>query len=238
MRADADAPIGVFDSGVGGLSVLAALRQRLPGRALHYVADIAHAPYGERADAYVMARSERIARHLVDAGAGLIVVACNTATAQAIARVRECHAGLPVVGVEPGVKPAVAASRSGRVGVLATPGTLGSPRYAALVARHAAAGQVLSMPCPGLAAAIEQGDAGASQVEHLLDDHGVAKWRPHYWRDRVGGNRVQLSEQRFEAVGGVLSVDQHPIAAAASDDLGGDRAASTRPEPDEGAILA
>lgn len=164
-----DAPIGVFDSGVGGLSVLAALRRRLPGHPLHYVADIAHAPYGERGDAYVMDRTARISEHLLRSGAGLLVVACNTATAQAIALVRERHPELPVVGVEPGVKPAVAASLVGRVGVLATPGTLASARFAALVERHAQGCQVLPMPCPGLAAAIEQGDAGAAEVERLLD---------------------------------------------------------------------
>lgn len=162
-------PIGVFDSGVGGLSVLAALRRRLPHHALHYVADIAHAPYGERGDAYVMDRTARISEHLLASGTRLLVVACNTATAQAIALIRERHPALPIVGVEPGVKPAVAASTVGRVGVLATPGTLGSPRFAALVARHAQGCEVLPVPCPGLASAIERGEAGADEVERLLD---------------------------------------------------------------------
>ena len=115
--------IGVFDSGLGGLSVLAAIARALPLADLVYLADTAHVPYGDKDDAFIRSRVLRIGRHLVDQGCGVIVVACNTATAAAVAAFRESFPMLPVVGVEPGVKPAAAASRSGRIAVLATAST-------------------------------------------------------------------------------------------------------------------
>ncbi|MGC4062315.1 MAG: aspartate/glutamate racemase family protein [Aquabacterium sp.] len=118
--------IGVFDSGLGGLSVLRALRERLPRADLTYVADSAHAPYGERDDDFIVARSQQICDHLIAQNVDAIVVACNTATAASIHLLRQAYPGLPIIGVEPGVKPAVAQSRGKRIGVLATPSTLAS----------------------------------------------------------------------------------------------------------------
>lgn len=161
--------IGIFDSGVGGLSVLRALHGLRPDAQLHYLADSGHAPYGDRGPDHVIARSLRVADHLVGQGAGLLVVACNTATAYAIEALRQRHPQLPMVGVEPGVKPAAAMSRTGHIAVLATPGTLASPRFQTLIDRHAPGCRVMRVPCPGLAAAIEQGDAGRRQVQQLLD---------------------------------------------------------------------
>lgn len=163
------APVGVFDSGVGGLSVLRALQHHLPGTPLHYVADSGHAPYGDRDATHVRLRSQRVVRHLVEHGAALVVVACNTATALAIDGLRREHPGVAWVGVEPGVKPAALASAARRIAVMATPATLASPRYADLVLRHAPGCEVHAVPCAGLAAAIEQGDAGHDEVERLLD---------------------------------------------------------------------
>jgi len=148
--------IGVFDSGVGGLSVLRALRAALPGARLTYVADSAHAPYGDRDVAHVQRRSHLITQHLAAFGAQLIVVACNTATALAIESLRREWPALPIVGVEPGVKPAVALSTVRRVGVLATPATVASERFQRLVAAHSAQCEVIAVPCPGLAARIER----------------------------------------------------------------------------------
>ena len=128
------APIGVFDSGVGGLSVLRAARAELPQENFIYFADSGYAPYGDKSDAYVTERSERIGAWFVAQGAKAIVVACNTATAIAVQTLRRNFA-IPIVGVEPGLKPAIAATRSGKVGVLATAGTLASKRYADLLAR-------------------------------------------------------------------------------------------------------
>ncbi len=161
--------IGVFDSGVGGLSVLRALRQRLPGCPMVYIADSGHAPYGDRDPAHVIERSQRVVDHLVEQGAQLVVIACNTATAWAIDAMRDRHPHIPFVGVEPGVKPAARLSRSRRFAVMATPATLASARFANLVSRHAPDCTVHPVPCAGLAAAIEQGERQAAEVERLLD---------------------------------------------------------------------
>lgn len=151
------APIGVFDSGVGGLSVLRALRAELPQERFVYLADSAHAPYGERGDAYVSARTHAIvdylrARHHIKA----LVVACNTATAAAIHEVRSGHANLPLVGLEPALKPALAVTRTGRIGVIGTRGTLASAKFARLLASVAGQADFVVQPCDGLAHAIER----------------------------------------------------------------------------------
>jgi glutamate racemase len=161
--------IGVFDSGVGGLSVLGELQRQLPGRPLLYVADSAHAPYGDQDAAHVQSRALAIGQHLREAGAGMVVVACNTATAIAIEALRRQWPAWAVVGVEPGIKPAAAATCNGRIGVLATPATLRSPRFAALVERHAAGKHIVAVPCAGLAAAIERQDTPT--VNRLLDEY-------------------------------------------------------------------
>ena len=124
----------MFDSGVGGLSVLRAAREALPRENFIYFADSAFAPYGDKSDAYVIERSARIGAWFVARGAKAIVVACNTATAIAVQTLR-AKFDLPIVGVEPGLKPAAAATKSGIVGVLATAATLASERYADLLAR-------------------------------------------------------------------------------------------------------
>ncbi len=156
--------IGIFDSGVGGLSVMQAVRERLPQTELLYAADTAHAPYGDRSEQFLCDRSERIARFLGEQGAQMIVVACNTATAAAVARLRATWPALPVVGVEPGVKPAVALSAAHRVGVLATTRTLASEKFRRLAEAHAGGAQLVLQPCPGLADAIEAAETPAIEV--------------------------------------------------------------------------
>src|SRR3954464_1946743 len=127
--------IGVFDSGIGGLSVLRALRVELPHAEFKYIADTAHAPYGERDESFVAERSRVITRELVDEhGAELVVVACNTATAAAIHLLREEFPAIPFVGVEPPIKPAIAVTRTKNVGVMATRGTLASAKFKSLLA--------------------------------------------------------------------------------------------------------
>lgn len=177
--------VGVFDSGVGGLSVLRALLTELPGTRFVYAADSAHAPYGERTAQDVSARTHRITaqlreQHRIDA----LVVACNTATAHAIDDLRKAYPDLPIVGVEPALKPAAALSRSGGIGVLATRGTLDSARFAQLRDRLVAASaprplRFSCQPCDGLAAAIERHDLptiealGTRYVRELLQaPHG------------------------------------------------------------------
>ena len=159
------APIGVFDSGVGGLSVQRALRAELPDEAFVYFADARHAPYGERGDAFVVERTLHVAARLVDEhGIKALVVACNTATAAAITLLRAAHPGLIVIGVEPALKPAAAATRSGHVGVLATRGTLASGKFQALHDALRGQARFSLMPCDGLAGAIERLDTQAIQV--------------------------------------------------------------------------
>ena len=161
--------IGIFDSGVGGLSVMRAVRARLPHAELLYAADTAYAPYGDRSEDFLCDRSERIARFLCDQGAQMIVVACNTATAAAVARLRAAWPALPLVGVEPGVKPAVALSAARRVGVLATTRTLASEKFRRLAEAHADGAALVLQPCPGLADAIEAADAQGSGLDVLVE---------------------------------------------------------------------
>ncbi|MBA3937771.1 MAG: aspartate/glutamate racemase family protein [Planctomycetes bacterium] len=146
-------PIGVFDSGIGGLSILRALRAELPGEDFVYFSDAGHAPYGERDDAFVAQRSAGIARALVDGhGIKALVIACNTATAAAVQLLREAHGhALPVVGVEPALRPAASLTRTRRVAVFATRGTLASAKFRALHDSLAGHAEFLLQPCDGLA---------------------------------------------------------------------------------------
>jgi glutamate racemase len=159
-------PIGIFDSGIGGLSVLKALRTELPNEHFIYIADSGHAPYGERDDAHVIQRSLKIAAYLTGRNIKSLVVACNTATAAAIDVLRATYPTLPIVGVEPALKPAVAASSTRHIAVMATRSTLGSARFAALMAAHSSQANFVLLPCDGLAEAIEKAalDSDASKV--------------------------------------------------------------------------
>jgi glutamate racemase len=167
----ADGLIGVFDSGVGGLSVLRSLHARLPHARLHYVADSLYAPYGDRSPEDVTQRCLRLTQHLLDAGACMVVVACNTATTLAIGTLRASWPDVPFVGVEPGIKPAAVLSRNKRVAVMATRRTIGSERMRALVEQHASQCEVVLQPCPGLADAIEAGEANRETVDALLQQY-------------------------------------------------------------------
>jgi len=150
-------PIGIFDSGVGGLSVAREIRRGLPAERLVYVADTAYCPYGDRPTLEVRARALAITRHLeATLGAKLVVAACNTATGAALEPMRQA-AAVPIVGLEPAVKTGAAVTRNGRVGVMATSGTLASERFARLVRNHPDL-RIVPQPCPGLANIIEEGD--------------------------------------------------------------------------------
>jgi glutamate racemase len=165
-----DSPIGVFDSGIGGLSILKALRAELPAESFVYVADSGHAPYGERDAAHVIARSRAIAHYLLDQHhIKALVIACNTATAAAIHLLREQYPELPIVGVEPALKPAAALSRTRRIGVMATRGTLASPKFQALMASLQGPVDFISQPCNGLADAIERSDM--LRIKALCDEY-------------------------------------------------------------------
>ncbi len=163
--------IGVFDSGVGGFTVLRELRALLPTARFRYPADTAYAPYGGRSPEDIRARSLAITAHLIDCGAGLVVNACNTATAHAIDAMRERWPNVPIVGTEPGIKPAVAATRNGRIGLLATPATAASARLRALIERHANGREVIVQGCPGIVDRIEAGDLDSAELRALVAHH-------------------------------------------------------------------
>jgi glutamate racemase len=152
-----DAPIGVFDSGIGGLSILKALRAEMPQESFVYFADTAHNPYGEKPEAFVIERSRAITQQLIDEHhIKALVVACNTATAASIHLLRAEHPGLPIIGVEPALKPAVTVSQTKRIAVLATRGTLHSAKFAALLESQRGQAEFICTPCDGLAELIER----------------------------------------------------------------------------------
>lgn len=155
-----ECPIGIFDSGIGGLSVLKEIHKLIPNENLIYVGDSAHAPYGDRSAKYVRERSQTIADFLLDQGVKAIVVACNTATAEAATQLRETM-DVPVIGLEPAIKPAAQLSKSGIIGVLATQRTINSERLLGLTERYAKNKKVLAQACPGLVEQVE-----ANKLEH------------------------------------------------------------------------
>jgi len=160
--------IGVFDSGVGGLSVLHHIRESLPSERLIYVADSAHVPYGDKSPTYIEQRARSISSFLIEQGAEAIVIACNTATAAAVASLRS-QFSIPIVGMEPAVKPAVAATKSGVVGVLSTIGTLESARFAALLERHGEEIEIVTQACSGLVEQVESGELNGVRTRELVE---------------------------------------------------------------------
>lgn len=162
-------PIGIYDSGVGGLSALREIRAILPHEPLVYVADAGYLPYGEKSQDTLERRALAVADYLVSRGVKAIAVACNTATAAAIGTIRQHHPDLIVVGIEPAIKPAAELSRSGVIGVFATTGTLASPRFAALAQRAAPDTRIVLRPCPEWVMLVENGqlqdDAARASVD-------------------------------------------------------------------------
>ncbi len=160
-------PIGVFDSGIGGLTVLRHIRARLPATPLIYIADSAHTPYGGRPREYVETRSVALTDFLLARGAAAVVIACNTATAAAAATLRSRY-DLPIIGIEPALKPAVAQSKTGVVGILATAGTLASDKFDTLLRQYGKGARIITQPCPGLVEQVERGDVDGPRTLELL----------------------------------------------------------------------
>lgn len=169
-HANSQAPVGVFDSGIGGLSVVQHLRQELPNEEFLYIADSAYAPYGERSNEELISRSIKITEFFLSKGIKALVIACNTATAAAVAELRERYPQLIIIGMEPGLKPAAARSESKVVGVLATRSTLQSQKFQKLSAQLANETQTTFIPqaCVGLVDQIEQGDLNSPAIFNLL----------------------------------------------------------------------
>jgi glutamate racemase len=163
-------PIGIFDSGIGGLTVLRAVHQLMPDEPLLYLADQAHVPYGPRPMLEVRNFSESITRYLLDQGSRLIVVACNTASAAALKYLRRVFPDVPFVGMEPAVKPAAEHTRRGVVGVLATPATFQGELYASVVERFGQSVKLLQHSCPGLVTQIESGALESRETYRILQE--------------------------------------------------------------------
>ena len=160
--------IGVFDSGVGGVSILKRMTELLPGEKFVYYGDSAHAPYGEKAVEEVRQLSLFITEKMLQVGVKALVIACNTATSAAGALLRERYPQLPIIGVEPAIKPAAEQYPDSRVLVMATPVTLHLEKFRSLSERLAGKTEFLPVECPGLAAAIEKGDPDSREIHSLL----------------------------------------------------------------------
>jgi glutamate racemase len=163
-------PIGIFDSGVGGLSVLRAIREQLPAENLIYLGDQGHVPYGARPMEEIQKFSEGITRFLLYQDSKIIVVACNTASAAALKTLREKFPEVSFVGMEPAVKPAAEATQTGKVGVLATPATFQGALYASVVERFGADVELFQHTCPGLVSQIEKGELDTQRTREILQD--------------------------------------------------------------------
>jgi glutamate racemase len=163
-------PIGVFDSGVGGLSVLRAMREQMPAKNVIYFGDQGHVPYGPRPMEQIQSFSEGITNFLLDKGSKIIVVACNTASAAALKYLRERFQDVSFVGMEPAVKPAAETTQTGRVGVLATPATFQGALYASVVERFGNGVELFQHTCPGLVGQIEKGDLDSQKTRSILED--------------------------------------------------------------------
>lgn len=167
---NASQPIGIFDSGIGGLSVLREIRKELPCESVVYFADQGHIPYGPRPIEQIRDYSVAITKFLLSLGAKSIVVACNTASAAALHYLRELFPVVSFVGMEPAVKPAAETTQTGKVGVLATPTTFAGELYASVVERFAKDVKILKSTCPGLVERIEMGDLESKKTRAILED--------------------------------------------------------------------
>ena len=170
MISQATSPIGIFDSGVGGLSVLHAVRAQMPEESVVYFGDQGHIPYGPRAMEQIRDFSEAITNFLLEQNAKLIVVACNTASAAALKYLREKFPDVPFVGMEPAVKPAAETTQTGKVGVLATPATFQGALYASVVERFANGVELFQNTCSGLVQQIEKGNLRGNETHKILED--------------------------------------------------------------------
>ena len=162
--------IGVFDSGVGGLSIVSCIQQTLPNESIIYVADSLHAPYGNKSLEYIQKRVNIISDYLISQGVKAIVIACNTATVNAIDQLRK-RVNIPIIGVEPAIKPASTQSLQQKIGLLVTEATAQNERFLALIEKHKQAADVTIQPCPGLVDLIEQGDLDSPNMHELLNKH-------------------------------------------------------------------
>ncbi len=170
-RKQVELPIGFMDSGLGGLSVLSEAIKEMPGEDFLYFGDSANAPYGVRPREEIRALTYKVVETLLERGIKGLAVACNTATGAAVRSLRSDYPGLPIVGIEPAIKPAVEMNRGGRIIVLATPMTIAQEKYRALVERFKGDADLISVPCPGLMEFVEEGDLNGSELNEYFNEH-------------------------------------------------------------------
>ena len=163
-------PIGVFDSGVGGLSVLQEIRRVLPQEDIIYYADSAHCPYGLKTPEEIISRSFKICDFLLSLNCKMLVVACNTASVAGLDLYRQKYP-IPIVGMEPAIKPAISATKNGKIGVLATGVTLSGNRFSSLLEKYQNGAEVYSQPCPGLVEQVEKGCHNSTETAQLLKNY-------------------------------------------------------------------
>ena len=205
-------PIGVFDSGVGGLSVLHAMRTQLPNEAVIYFGDQGHVPYGPRTMEQIQSYSEGITKFLLSQNAKLIVVACNTASAAALKYLRVKFPDMSFVGMEPAIKPAAEQTATGVVGVLATPATFQGALYASVVERFGAGVELLQSTCPGLVQQIEAGNLDGVPTRKILEDA-----------------LIPMLERNIDTV--VLGCTHYPFVIPLIEEIGGDKVRVIDPAP-------
>ena len=206
LHANSHAPVGVFDSGIGGLSVIQHLRQELPNEEFLYIADSAYAPYGERSNEELIARSIKITEFFLDKGIKALVIACNTATAAAVAELRQRYPQLIIIGMEPGIKPAAARSESKVVGVLATRSTLQSEKFQKLSSQLAEETHTKFIPqaCVGLVNQIEQGDLNSPAILELVRQYVTPLLEQHVDTLVLGCTHYPFVAPQIRAV-----IDEH-----------------------------
>ena len=202
--------IGIFDSGIGGLSVLKDIRQLMPNEALIYIADSRFAPYGNKPLEFIQQRSHALVQFLVEQNCKAIVVACNTATAAAIHSLRR-QFEIPIIAMEPGVKPAIAATHSGVVGVLATENTLSSEQFTRLLHRYAEDVKVISQPCPGLVEQIEAGEFDSDATRQLIRQFTRPLLTAGADTIVLGCTHYPLIRPQIEAAIAALTAETNPV---------------------------
>ena len=213
---DTQHPIGIFDSGLGGLSVFRLLPALLPAERFVYVADSGRAPYGPRSNAEIIAFSEQIVEYLVEVEyCKAIVIACNTATAAAAKVLRKRYPSIPIIGMEPAVKPAAQATVTGKVGVMATAGTFGSEKYAELMSQYGRDIEVFEDPCVGLVSLIEEGELKSVRLSAKLETIVVPMIEAGVDTIVLGCTHFPLVEEAISEIAGKLVTLVNPAPAVA-----------------------
>ena len=188
-------PIGVLDSGLGGLSVLKALREELPNEQFLYCADCAHTPWGDKPESFIVERTRAIVHFLLRKQAKAVVLACNTATAAAADILRK-ELSIPIIGIEPAVKPAAAQTRTGVIGVIATRRTTESARYLSLLRRFAGNVKVVTVAAPGLMECVERGDFNSETTRKLLLKYLTVSFRSNLGNHGARSGTVGTGQTR------------------------------------------